>query len=85
MPASQNPPEPERLDTHRAARRRAGTAPEDQPAGGKRSGESPADFEAARVVKRARRVEQLREAVDADEYRPDPAQIAESMLDNERT
>ena len=85
MPARKNPPEPERLDAHRAARGGAQAASEDAAPAGKAGGESPAEFEQSRAVKRARRIEELRESVDADDYRPDPARIAESMLDNERT
>ena len=34
---------------------------------------------------RSRKLEQLREVVEAGEYRSDPGQIAESMLENERS
>lgn len=83
MSKSSRRQEPERLDAHRTARgkRASGAAPE--PSGG--SNEPPTSFEEAPQVKRARHLDELREIVDAGEYRPDPAKIAESMLENERS
>lgn len=81
-----NSQEPERLDAHRAARGDRATDPPPQAFDGDDGpGEPPASFEESAAVKRARHLEQLREVVDAGEYRPDPGKIAESMLDNERS
>ena len=74
--------EPEQLDAHRASRPAVSADPLDPPAG---DSQPPASFEESRAVQRARRIEELRDVVDAGEYRPDPGEIAESMLDNERT
>jgi anti-sigma28 factor (negative regulator of flagellin synthesis) len=79
---SDSPP-PERLDSHPAARRKRATGPKPDEAG--ETGAPPTSFEEAPAVKRARRVEELRDIVDSGEYRPDPGQIAESMLENERS
>ena len=82
MSGSNQRQEPEQLDAHRGARgKRAAASATD--AGG--NGQSPTSFEEAHVVKRARRIEQLREIVESGDYRPDPGQIAESMLENERS
>lgn len=89
MTKSNNGGEPRRLDAHRAARGTAdpaeppeapssAEAPDDEP-------EAPTSFEESPAVVRARRLEQLREVVDAGDYRPDPGKIAASMLDNERS
>jgi anti-sigma28 factor (negative regulator of flagellin synthesis) len=81
--------EPERLDTHRAARAAAADPaqtpadPEDERDTPER--EKPASFAESSAVVRARQLERLREAVDSGDYRPDPGRIAESMLENERT
>lgn len=74
---------PQRLDSHPAARRERATEPPSMDDAD--PGATPTSFEEARVVKRARRVEELQKIVDAGEYRPDPGQIAESMLENERS
>jgi anti-sigma28 factor (negative regulator of flagellin synthesis) len=89
--------EPERLDAHRAQRRGTTAESVSSDDGGARDGhvhdddahhgdtQTPAQFEEASVVRRARQIERLRAAVEAEEYRPNPGQIAESMLENERT
>ena len=74
---------PERLDSHPAARRKRATEPASTDDGD--PGAPPTSFEEAPAVKRARRVEELRDIVDSGDYRPDPGQIAESMLENERS
>lgn len=84
--------EPERLDAHRAQRRDTtaesvssddGHVHDDDAHHG--DTQTPAQFEEASAVRRARQIERLRAAVEAEEYRPNPGQIAESMLENERT
>lgn len=85
MTATDHRNEPERLDAHRAARGSDGsdaTAPADPPEG---DAPPPASFEESAAVQRARKIEELRDAVDSGDYHPDPGRIAESMLENERT
>ena len=81
--------EPDRLDAHRAARATpdAGDAPAMRGSASSLDSEpeAPTSFEESPAVVRARRLEELREIVDAGDYRPDPGKIAESMLDNERS
>ncbi len=82
MSTSDRRQEPDNLEAHRARRGPRASEPAPDTAG--ESGE-PASFEESPAVKRARHIEQLREIVDAGEYRPDPGKIAESMLENERS
>lgn len=75
---------PESLQDHRAARQDAsggdGAAAEPETPGGDRI----VSFETAEAVKRARRVEELREAVQNGAYRADPGATAAAMMENER-